>query len=120
MTLARLGALLLCALAPLGYGAAPGQAPAASFRYEGATNRLITPNGDGRNDSATFRFANPRAAAGSLRIYTLRGREVATVSIGATDSTATWAPPSSTPSGVYVFVIRLDDGAYSGAVAVVK
>src|SRR5262245_37301988 len=119
MAAARIWALIIGAFAPFALAAGPSAVP-ASFRFDGTTNRFITPNGDGKNDTTTFRFANPRASSGSVRIFTLRGREVESISIPTGAVTATWAPGSGTASGVYVFVIRLDDSSYSGAVAVVR
>ena len=95
----------------------------AAFAFGGLSNRFVTPNGDGKNDSATFRFSNPRDSAGTLKIFDLRGHRVAEVAIEPTSSlssSVTWTPGRDTPSGVYVYVISVEQQTVTGAVVVVK
>lgn len=94
-----------------------------AFSFTGVTNRFVTPNGDGKNDTATFQFSNPRDSGGTLRIYDVRGHRVAEVSIEATTAAASsvsWAPGSTTPSGVYIYVISIEEQVVTGAVVVVR
>lgn len=51
-------------------------AQALSFGFKGALVRVITPNSDGKNDTAIFCFENPKASAVSARIFDLRGQVV--------------------------------------------
>lgn len=95
----------------------------AAFSFAGVANRFVTPNGDGRNDTATFRFSNPRDSAGTLKIYDLRGHRVAEVAIEPTSSVSsfvTWDPGRNTASGVYIYVISVEQTTVTGAVVVVK
>lgn len=113
---------LLLALAAGSVAAGPGMRPAA-FAFGGVVNRFVTPNGDGRNDSATFRFENPRDAGGTLKIYDLRGHKVAEVAIQPTTSlvsSVSWTPSTTIPSGVYIYVIQVETSVVSGAVVVVR
>jgi hypothetical protein len=82
-------------------------------------NRFVTPNGDSKNDSAVFRYANTFDAAGTIRIYELRGRQVATVDIVPGTTFATW-DPRGYANGVYVYVISIDQSAKSGVLVVVR
>ena len=94
-----------------------------AFSFTGVTNRFVTPNGDGKNDTATFQFSNPRDSGGTLRIYDVRGHRVAEVSIEATTAAASsvsWAPGSTMPSGVYIYVITIEEQVVTGAVVVVR
>lgn len=112
--------LLLGALAASAFGA--GIRPAA-FTFGAVINRFITPNGDGRNDAATFRFDNPRDSGGTLKVYDLRGHKVAEVEIQPTtaaQSSVAWTPARDTPSGVYIYVITVEQQTVSGAVVVVR
>lgn len=95
----------------------------AAFNFAGVTNRFVTPNGDGRNDTATFRFSNPRDSAGTLKIYDLRGHRVAEVAIEPTSSVSSsvsWNPGRGVASGVYIYVISVEQQTVTGAVVVVK
>lgn len=101
---------------------ASGLRPAA-FTFGAVINRFVTPNGDGRNDSATFRFDNPRDSGGSLKVYDLRGHKVAEVEIlpsTAVPSVVAWTPGQDTPGGVYIYVITIEQQSVSGAVVVVR
>jgi very-short-patch-repair endonuclease len=56
-------ALLLCAHSDASRAAAFGT---NGFTLSRVSNRLITPNGDGRNDGATFVFDNARGSVGTI------------------------------------------------------
>ncbi|MCM2303182.1 MAG: gliding motility-associated C-terminal domain-containing protein [Elusimicrobia bacterium] len=110
-------AFSLCVSAAL-----PGPAP-LGFAFAGATNRVITPNGDTLNDSVTFRFTNPRESSGFIRIYDLRGRELRNLSISIGDTSKAWdarANGQIVAAGVYIYVLSIESRTYSGAVVVVR
>lgn len=116
----RLSALLSGLFFGLG-AAAPF--PALGFSFTGVSNRIITPNGDHRNDEAVFRFTNPRDASGTLRIYDRLGHEAASIDIPAGAVSAAWDGRSggqAAPSGVYVYVLTVEETTVSGTVVVIR
>lgn len=109
-------------LAAFAAAAFPGAAPAA-FDFTGPTNRIVTPNGDGRNDTVSFRFLNPRDTAGTIRIYDLRGRQVKSLPIDVGDDSKVWdarADGRVVDGGVYVYVLSVESRTYSGAMLVIR
>lgn len=112
-------ALLLGVMAA---AAVPGFAPQA-FDFTGPTNRIITPNGDAFNESVSFRFSNPRDSSGAIRVYDLRGREVANLLISVGDTSKAWdarVNGQAVAGGVYIYVLSIESRTYSGAVLVVR
>ncbi|MBI4060241.1 MAG: gliding motility-associated C-terminal domain-containing protein [Elusimicrobia bacterium] len=107
LALALISAAVASPLAPRG------------FSYTGLVNRFVTPNGDGKNDTAIFQYLNPQDSAGSIRIYELGGRQVATISIETNTTFAAWNP-SGYANGVYVYVIEIDQTIKSGVLVVVR
>ena len=89
------------------------------FTFTGLSNRFVTPNNDGKNDYAFFRYSNPADSAGTIRIFELRGRQVASVAIEPGSAVATW-DPRNYASGVYIYVISIDQTATSGALVVMR
>lgn len=110
----NIAALVLIACASAAAPVAP-----QGFSFTGVVNRLVTPNGDGKNDSAVFQYSNPQDSSGSVRIYDLRGRQVAVVAIEPGSTFAVWNPRGFA-NGVYVYVITIDRTAKSGALMVVR
>lgn len=105
-----------------GAGVSGGARP-LGFTFSGVSNRVITPNGDGRNDNVAFRFSNPRDAAGVVKIYDVRGRLVATLTVNPGDTSEVWDARSNgatVASGLYIFVIAVDGTTTTGAVAVIR
>lgn len=103
--------------------AAPFGAAPQAFEFTGTTNRMITPNGDGFNDSVSFRFSNPRDSSGTIRIYDLRGRQMRTLPIGVGDVFKSWdarADGRIVDGGVYVYVLSVERRTFSGAVLVIR
>ena len=97
----------------------------ASFSFNGVSNRFITPNGDGRNDNVAFNFNNASDAAGSVKIYDLRGHLVTTISInsGTGATFAIWdgrANGSIVSTGVYIYVLAVESVVASGALVVIR
>ena len=108
-------------------------APAAAFCSASglgrslAMNRLVTPNGDGRNDTFIFRCYNPRDSAIEAKVYDLSGREIATMRLKSTGTTDffynyEWDPNSNgrKEGGVYVYQISLETKVYKGTVIVIR
>jgi gliding motility-associated-like protein len=96
---------------------------ALGFVFNGVSNRFITPNGDGRNDNVAFLFSNPRDSAGSVKIYDLRGHLLTTIPVNPGDTFETWdarANGQTVNSGMYVYVIKVEDVVVSGAVVVIR
>ena len=119
-------------------------APASVFAAASALgasrvmNRLITPNGDGRNDTFVFRCHNPRDAAIEARIYDLHGGEVGKMRLkqrsngvdafaGRDDVSGVyydleWDPNSGAkaPGGVYLYQVTVETKVYKGTVVVIR
>jgi len=129
-------AAALTALALLAVGVL---AQTAGFRWFGPLSRLITPNGDGKNDVAFFCFDNPADSDVSGKVYSLLGSEVAAFGprqqvfagapacpAGATAAPVqylTWDGRSNgslVRSGVYVYRISAEQKVYSGTLIVVR
>ena len=47
--------------------------PATEFTFYGVLPKIVTPNNDGQNDKALFRFANPKGSLVSVKIYDVKG-----------------------------------------------
>ncbi len=125
---------LLLAAALLAPG--PGSSAPSSLGQSIAMNRLVTPNGDGYNDTFVFRCHNPRDSAIEARIYDLAGREVARMRLKqrsngvpqAVDNVSgiyydlEWDPNSSgrAPGGVYIYQIALEQKVYKGTVTLIR
>jgi gliding motility-associated-like protein len=93
------------------------------FSFTGVSNRIITPNGDGRNDNVAFQFSNSRDAAGTIKIYDLRGHILTTLAINPGDTSEYWdarVAGALVTSGVYIYVINVDGVVVSGTVVVVR
>ena len=130
-------AILAVALLAVGVFAQSG----AGFRFFGPLSRIITPNGDNRNDLAVFCFDNPADSDASGKIYTLLGTEVATIGprgiaqpTGMPGCNQTGALPSSVQfatwdgrsngaavrSGIYIYRLSAELKVYSGTLIVVR
>jgi hypothetical protein len=107
----------------------------SAFSFSGVSNRFITPNGDGRNDNVAFSFANPADSAGSVKIYDLRGHLLTTIPINSGgslfcptgDSVNSGCPMwdgrvngSAVSSGVYIYVVAVENVVASGALVVIR
>lgn len=101
------------------------------FRWDGPLGRVITPNGDGRNDTAIFCFDNFADSDVSGKIYTLMGSEVASLTrvrsqlagcpAGNLPQHMIWDPRSSgTRTGVYVYRLTAEGVAFTGTLVVVR
>ena len=89
----------------------------------GLTNRLITPNGDGKNDTMVFVFDNPQHKDVKGKIYDLRGALVDTMKAGPIGNSLLWdakAGGQTVPGGVYIYQIEAGGAVYNGTVAVIR
>lgn len=92
-----------------------------------ALNRLVTPNGDSRNDTFMFRCHNPAELLVRGEIFDLKGRKVADMtlrSISLTDSyySMEWDPNRGmrAAGGVYVYQVTVGESVLRGTVVVVR
>ena len=118
--LSRLSLVLMSLLAGLSGAAEIG---VRGFSFTGVKNRLITPNGDGLHEKAFFTFANSQDSAGSLKIYDARGHQVASIDIPSGATSASWdarAGGQMVASGIYIYVLSVEQVRVSGALAVVR
>jgi len=114
--------LLLIVAALAGLADASGFA-VRGFSFGGVSNRLITPNGDGKNDDVAFQFSNPRDSSGTLKIYDLRGHELVSLPVGTGTSSVVWnarANGQIVPSGIYIYVLNVEQTVSSGSLVVVR
>lgn len=89
----------------------------------GLANRMLTPNGDGKNDSVTVVFDNPMDSAVSGRIYDLKGAFVAPMTQGPVANSLLWdgrAGGRVVPGGVYIFQVEAEGRTYNGTIVVVR
>jgi hypothetical protein len=99
---------------------------ATSFVFDkaGVSNREITPNGDGKNDTAVFTYDNPRGSDVVVRILDLQGKVVVgNLPVGPIADSKVWdatARGRKVPSGVYVYQVQAEGRTYSGTVAVIR
>ncbi|MBI4350064.1 MAG: hypothetical protein HY550_01375 [Elusimicrobia bacterium] len=125
-----LAALALCPAAAFCAASALGQSL--------ALNKLVTPNGDAKNDTFIFRCHNPRDSDVEGRIYDLHGREVAVMRLkqrsnGVGPSIAVdnnsgiyydleWNPNSGGhhPGGLYIYQVRLESKVFKGTIVVIR
>ncbi|MCX5785387.1 MAG: gliding motility-associated C-terminal domain-containing protein [Elusimicrobia bacterium] len=94
-----------------------------SADLSGLSNRLITPNGDGKNDTMVFIFDNPDDTAVKGRIFDIKGLFVATMKKGLVANSLVWdakAGGQAVPGGVYIYQIEASGHVYNGTVVVVK
>jgi len=110
--------------------AASVRAQAQGFSFNGVSNRIITPNGDHRNDNVAFLCNDPFDSAGTVKIYDLRGHLVTTIPISS--GVAICSAPSNYPmwdgtaggkvvaNGVYIYVVAVESVVASGALVVIK
>lgn len=89
----------------------------------GLLNRMITPNGDGKNDTMVFIFDNPQNSDVKGKIYDLRGALVATMQPGPVQNSLVWDAKSKgqvVPGGVYIYQLQSGSNVYNGTVVVVR
>lgn len=87
------------------------------------SGRILTPNGDGINDSVVFNFPVSESAAPSARVYDISGRCITALSpVSATQ--LRWDGRDSAgrvvESGVYLVQISEASSLWNGVVSVAK
>ena len=93
------------------------------FDLSQVSNKAITPNNDGRNDTVVFRFDNPKDSAFSGKIFDLRGAFVSDLAAGPGADALQWdgkAGGRTVDGGVYVYQIRGEDKVFNGTVVVIR
>ncbi len=109
---------MAAAAAPLGAPRVQG------FALTSVDNRVLTPNGDGKNDVVVFRFSNPEFSNVTGQIFDVRGRHVATMQPGpVADTTLQWDGRAGTrlaPTGVYIYVLSGEGQILRGTVVVIR
>lgn len=119
---------VLCLLAALLLAPACAYPAASALGLSVAVNRMVTPNGDGRNDTFVFRCHNPRDSAVEGKIFDLSGREVALMKYMSAQSSVDfyydmeWDPNAGgrQPGGVYVYQVRVESKVYKGTIVVIR
>lgn len=95
-----------------------------TFDPSGVSNRAITPNNDGLNDTVVFVFDNPKDSSFSGRIYDMRGALVAEMQPGpVARASLLWdgrSGGSVVPRGVYVYRIQAEGRSYTGTLVVIR
>lgn len=98
--------------------------PQQGFTFSGLSNRFLTPNGDGKNDTVVFSFDNPQFSEVSGKVFDMKGAQVANLAPGpAANTSLQWDGRSGSQavrSGIYIFIIESEGRLYRGAVVVVR
>ena len=96
------------------------------FNAAGVSNRTITPNGDGKNDTVVFTFDNPQFSEVTGKIFDLKGAFVGGMSSDPSldpSTTLIWdgrAGGRVVPGGVYIYQISAEGRTFTGTVVVIK
>ncbi len=116
------------AAAILGFSAAVF---AQNFTISAVSGKIITPNGDGKNDDFIVSFYNPQFSQISGKIFDLNGHLVATM----TSASSPLCPSQPTlqclmwdgksngqeaQGGVYVYLLQSGSEVYDGTVALIR
>lgn len=118
---------VLVAVAAAAQTAGPAAVRPQGFSLTAVFNRVLTPNGDGKNDTVVWQFNNPQFSDVSGQIFDIRGRLVASLQPGpavtAPLQTLQWdgrAGGALAPGGVYIYVITAEGHNVSGTVVVIR
>ncbi|MCK5583822.1 MAG: gliding motility-associated C-terminal domain-containing protein [Elusimicrobiales bacterium] len=91
--------------------------------FSGLSNRMLTPNGDGKNDTMVFVFDNPRGSVTKGKIFDIRGAFIAKMTEGEIENSLSWnakANGAIVPGGVYIYQIEGEGQVYNGTVVVIR
>lgn len=95
-----------------------------AFDQAGVSNRFVTPNGDGKNDTVVFTFDNPRDVSVRASILDLRGRTVVSeLPQGPISNSRVWDGRGAggfVPGGVYLYQIKGEGKVFSGTIVILK
>ncbi|OGR97838.1 MAG: hypothetical protein A2V88_11110 [Elusimicrobia bacterium RBG_16_66_12] len=95
-----------------------------AFNQAGVSNKLVTPNGDGKNDSVVFTYDNPRDSQVIVRLLDIRGKVVVSdLTAGPVSNSKVWdgiAGGRAVPGGIYIYQIESEGRVYSGTIVIVK
>jgi len=100
------------------------RAEAFSIDVSGQSHKIITPNGDGWNDSVVFRFENPERLDVKGKIYDLSGAFVADMKSGPEQNSLLWDGKDNdgrvVKSAVYIFQIQAGGNVFNGTIVVAR
>ena len=88
--------------------------------------RIITPNGDGKNDLFWVFYENPLDNEVHGKIYTIDGAEVADMKhkTGSAEYSLCWdgcdGSGGVVPAGVYIYQLNAEDSVFNGTVVVAR
>lgn len=86
------------------------------------SGRIITPNGDGINDTFAVSLENPQERLLTGMIFDINGREIAEMQTSANGKTMFWngrdRTGNSIASGTYIYQIRDENSVTNGIVIV--
>jgi hypothetical protein len=103
---------------------AQSRAAGAVFDVSNLASRVITPNGDGLNDTLIFTYdPGPRNVVPAGKIFDMRGAYVADMAPGLVPNTLTWNGfMNGLPvrSGAYVYRITGDGKTFTGTIVVAR
>jgi hypothetical protein len=91
--------------------------------FSGLSNRMLTPNGDRKNDTMVFVFDNPRGSITKGKIFDIRGAFIAEMTEGEISNSLSWDAKASgtiVSGGVYIYQIESEGQVYNGTVVVVR
>jgi hypothetical protein len=94
-----------------------------NFDISNMSNKAITPNGDGLNDTVVFVFDNPKDSGYEGKIFDVRGAFVADLRPGPVADSLLWDGKSGgrvVSGGVYIYQIRAEGRVFNGTVVVIR
>ncbi len=97
---------------------------AFNFNQAGVSNRLVTPNGDGKNDTVVFTYDNPRDSEVRVRLLDIRGKEVVgSLPAGPVSNSKQWdgtAGGRAVPGGVYIYQVEGEGRTFTGTIVIIR
>ncbi|MBI3565919.1 MAG: gliding motility-associated C-terminal domain-containing protein [Elusimicrobia bacterium] len=103
---------------------AQARSAGAVFDVSNLASRVITPNGDGRNDTLIFSYdPGPKNVVPVGKVFDLQGAFVADMTSGLVPNTLTWdGRMNGAPvrGGVYVYRITGDGKTFTGSIVVAR